>query len=201
MNALAASLPFIVPLARTEKAGALERNARAQAMFEAHYDVIWRTLRRLGVPDADVDDAAQKVFLIGAARLDDIVRGEEGRYLYGIALRVASEVRRRSPSRRETHDEQWLEALPDDAPNAEDALLAHEARSAIDEVLAEMPDDQREVFVLVEIEELTLPVVAELASVPLGTATSRLRRARESFEQGVQRFRARRRYESKQEAR
>ena len=34
--------------------------------------------------------------------------GEEGRYLYGVALRVASEARRRSPSRRETHDDQWL---------------------------------------------------------------------------------------------
>jgi len=201
MNTIAASVPIIVPLAETEKAGALERNARAEVMFEAHYDAIWRTLRRLGVPNADVDDAAQKVFLVGAARHDDIARGDEGRYLYGIALRVASEARRRSPSRRETHDEQWLEALPDDAPSAEDALVAHEARSVIDEILAEMPDEQREVFVLVEIEELTLPVVAALASVPLGTASSRLRRARASFEQGVQRFRARRLFESKQEAR
>ncbi|MBS2017443.1 MAG: sigma-70 family RNA polymerase sigma factor [Deltaproteobacteria bacterium] len=170
-------------------------------MFETHYDAVWRTLCRLGVPDADVDDAAQKVFLVGASRLDDITRGEEGRYLYGVALRVASEARRRSPSRRETHDEQWLEALADETPSAEDALLAHEARSAIDEVLAEMPDDQREVFVLVEIEELTLPVVAELTNAPLGTATSRLRRARQSFEEGVRRFRARRLFESRQEVR
>jgi RNA polymerase sigma-70 factor (ECF subfamily) len=201
MSAFAASLPFIVPLAVKEDAGARARNARAHAMFEANYDVVWRTLRRLGVPDADADDAAQKVFLVGAARLDDIVRGHEGRYLYGVALRVASEVRRRSPSRRETHDEPWLLALPDGSPSAEDALLAHEARSAIDEVLAEMPDEQREVFVLIEIEELTLPVVAELTAVPLGTATSRLRRARESFEEGVRRLRARLLFESKQEAR
>ncbi len=160
-------------------------------MFDAHHDAIWRTVRRLGVPDAHADDATQRVFLVAAQRLDDIRGGEESRFLYGVALRVASEIRRRDPSRRVVGGDDLIATLPDASPGAEAQLIAHEARAALDETLAEMPNDLREVLVLVEIERLAVADVAELLQVPVGTAASRLRRAREAFGEAAKRARAR----------
>jgi RNA polymerase sigma-70 factor (ECF subfamily) len=164
---------------------------RIEAMFDAHYDAIWRTLRRLGVSDGNADDAAQSVFVVASRRIATIVVGEEGRYLYGIAVKVASEARRRDPARREVVDPRLLEEIADDARGPEELLLESEARDALDEVLSAMPDDLRAVLVLVEIEGLSLAALAAVLEVPLGTATSRLRRAREAFSASARRVRAR----------
>jgi RNA polymerase sigma-70 factor (ECF subfamily) len=166
-------------------------NDRLTAMFDAHYDAIWRTLRRLGVADASVDDAAQRVFLIAARKLDTILPGGEGRFLYGIALRIASEQRRRDPARREVADDAAIAAIADEAPGPEEILLEHEARAALDATLDAMPDELREVLVLVEIEGLAVADVAAMFEIPVGTAASRLRRARESFTECARRVRAR----------
>jgi len=166
--------------------------ARITAMFDAHYAAIWRTVRRLGVAEASVDDAVQRVFLVATRRLAAIARGHEARYLYGIAVRIASEVRRRDPRRREvTGDDATFDALADDAPGPEASLIDHEARAALDEVLSDMPDELRAVLVLVEIEGLTVPELAEVLGVAGGTAASRLRRAREAFSASARRHRAR----------
>ena len=164
---------------------------RVEAMFDAHYDAIWRTLRRLGVSDGNADDAAQSVFVVASRRIATIVVGEEGRYLYGIAVKVASEARRRDPARREVVDPRLLEEIADDARGPEELLLESEARDALDETLSAMPDDLRAVLVLVEIEGLSLAALADVLEVPLGTATSRLRRAREAFSASARRVRAR----------
>ena len=166
-------------------------HARLEAMFDAHYDAIWRTLRRLGLDDARADDAAQRVFVVAARRVDGIEAGNEGRYLYGVAVRVASEMRRRDPARRELADDTTLALLADDAPGPEESLLAHEAREALDAVLADMPDELRTILVLIELEELAVPEVAALLEIPVGTASSRLRRAREAFTESARRVRAR----------
>lgn len=113
--------------------------ARLAAMFDVHYASIWRVVQRLGVNTGDADDAAQRTFLVAARRLDVVEVGREGAYLYGVAVRIASEMRRRGP--RETSDEKAIATLPDEAPGPEEALLDREAREALDLVLADMPDD------------------------------------------------------------
>lgn len=168
------------------------RARRIELVFDAHYDAIWRTLRRLGVPDSSVDDAAQRVFVIAARRLDTIIENQEGPYLYGIATRIASEIRRRNPARREVTDGgEILAAIADDAPGPEDVLLEHEARNALDATLAGIPDDLREILVLIEIEGQSAPEVAAMLEIPVGTVASRLRRAREAFTESARRVRAR----------
>src|SRR5262249_20419469 len=137
-------------LARTNPdADEAARARRFEAMFDECYDLVWRTLRRLGVPDAHTDDAAQRVFVVAARRLDEVMIGHERRYLCGIAARVASEVRRRDPARRETNGEETFAMLADDAPGPEETLLEDEARAALDLTLAGMQEDLREVLVLV----------------------------------------------------
>src|SRR5580704_1729319 len=77
------------------------RDVRLRSMMEDHFAVVWRALRRLGVADASVDDAAQQVFLVASRRLEEIDRGGERAYLLGIAVRVASDARRAVRRRRE----------------------------------------------------------------------------------------------------
>lgn len=193
MNA-SAELGLLAGESSEPLSGAADDDATAQrvaAMFDAHYDSIWRTLRRLGIPDASADDAAQRVFVIASRRVATIVIGEEGRFLYGIAMKVASEMRRRDPARREVVDPRLLEAIADDARGPEEAMIESEARDALDETLSGMNDDLRAVLVLVEIEGLAIAELAAVLDVPIGTATSRLRRAREEFSASARRVRAR----------
>jgi RNA polymerase sigma-70 factor, ECF subfamily len=150
---------------------------------------VWRLLRRLGVPDSEADDATQQVFLVVTERKDAIEPGKDRSFIYGTALRVASRVLRKPRPPPASLDED--SAIADDAAPIEDLLDRHEARRTLDQLLEQMPFDLRAVFVLFEIEELSLTEIAQTLEIPRGTAASRLRRAREDFEARVTRLRAR----------
>ena len=156
-------------------------DGRLEAMFEAHYRFIWRSLLRLGVPEARVDDAAQEVFVVATRRIADIDVGREKSFLFGTALRIAKDVRRATGRRRETDDEDAVLDAVDPVPGADELTEQKRARERLDAVLDLMPLDLRAVFVLFEIEELTVTEIAGVLSIPRGTAASRLRRARETF--------------------
>jgi RNA polymerase sigma-70 factor (ECF subfamily) len=158
-----------------------------------HYGFVWRLLRRLGQREGDADDAAQQVFLVAAERLAGVEPGRERAFLYGVALNVGARARRSQQRRRE----EPLDAAGEgdaQAPSAEQLLERRQARDALDALLGEMPDELRVVFVLYELEELSTPEIADVCQIPLGTAASRLRRAREDFEERVARLEARRRF-------
>jgi RNA polymerase sigma-70 factor (ECF subfamily) len=156
---------------------------RIRRVVDLYYDQVWRSLRRLGVPEGVADDAAQQVFCVFSARSADVALDKEKSFLFGVALRIAQTERRSRARRREVNDEQMLGAFVSEAPSPERNLHDREARALLDALLERMPFDLREVFVLYEIEELTLVEIAKISEVPLGTATSRLRRARQLFEQ------------------
>jgi RNA polymerase sigma-70 factor (ECF subfamily) len=109
-------------------------DVRLRALFRDHYDFIWRTLRRLGLDAGRADDAAQQVFVTASRKLATIRTGGERGYLFGIALRVASDVRRASARRRERPLEQAGNA-PDPSPLAEEALDQQRARVLLDAAL------------------------------------------------------------------
>jgi RNA polymerase sigma-70 factor (ECF subfamily) len=160
-------------------------SAKLRALREEHFEFLWRSLRRLGVPEADVDDAVQQVFLVAARRV--IQPGAERAFLFSTALRVASHARRTLRRRRESG-----EAVPeqtDATPSAEELLDQRRARALLDEVLEELPMDLRAVFILFELEEMTVVEIGALMGIPSGTAASRLRRGRELFQQTVARVR------------
>ena len=160
---------------------------RLASLFHDHFDLVWRTVRRLGVPPAAVDDAAQEVFVIVSRKLDVIEPGKERAFLYGIAMRVASDARRAQHRRGKPADVE-LEILVDGAPSPEDLLDHKRARAQLDAVIANMPDDVRDVFVLYELESLTMAEIALALDLPAGTVASRLRRAREVFAELVARI-------------
>lgn len=154
---------------------------RVRTTLDHEYAVVWRSLRRFGVEPALVDDATQNVFLTFTRRIRDVEPGRERAFLIGVCSRVASNVRRLTARRREVSDEP-LEDEPDATGTPEELLESKRRRRLLDHALDQLPADQRTVFVLYELEGWSLPEVAASLQIPLGTATSRLRRARARFE-------------------
>ena len=173
-----------------EEPAATFDEARFRAMRHAHFEFVWRSVRRLGVPTADVDDAAQHVFILAARKLESIARGSERSYLFGVALRVASHARRAIKRRGEVADD-LLRGHEDSAPGADELVEQRRARELLDEVLQTLPIDVRAVFILFELEQMTLAEIAEMIGAPQGTAASKLRRGRELFQAEVARLKAR----------
>ena len=161
-----------------------------RGLVEEHADFVWRSLRRLGVPPAAAEDATQQVFLTLQARLGEVVIGKERSFLFGVAIRTAAHVRRTFARRREVSDA-VLHELADPAPTPEAQLDGERERALLDAVLATMTPTLRMVFVMSELEELTMAEIAEVLAIPPGTVASRLRRAREEFDEAARRVRAR----------
>lgn len=150
-----------------------------------HFRPVWRTLQRLGVFPAFIDDAAQEVFVTAWRRWSDFEgRSTERTWLLGIALRVASDVRRKQrPS-----DEVPLK-LATDAPQPDAVTAAKEKSRRVEALLAQLDDERREVLLLCDVEGYTIPEVAEATGVNLNTLYTRLRTARQQFEALVRRER------------
>jgi RNA polymerase sigma-70 factor (ECF subfamily) len=143
----------------------------------------------LGVPEADVEDACQDVFLVVHRRLQDF-RGDCAikTWIYGICVRVASEHRRRAHVVHEVSEAEPAE-MAQPAPQLEQ--VAHrESLERLAHILDQLDDEKRAVFVLYEIEELTMTDVAKAVGCPLQTAYSRLHSARRSVTEAAARFEA-----------
>ena len=158
--------------------------AFATAYREQHA-FVWRILRHLGVPPGQIDDRLQDVFLVVYRRWDSLDPAVSLRsWLYGIARRVAADQHRgdRRTARR-------LEAVPPPShgPGPEQLLAQAEAADFVDQFLAGLDAERREIFVLAEVEHLSAPEIAAATGVKLNTVYSRLRVARELFARAVDR--------------
>ncbi|MBS2016674.1 MAG: sigma-70 family RNA polymerase sigma factor [Deltaproteobacteria bacterium] len=159
-------------------------------VYREQFPFVWRSAKRLGVRDAALDDVVQEVFVVVHRRLADF----EGRsslktWLFGITLRVVRD-HRRAVQRRDPGppvDPDTLHASGGPAHDAEKA----EAVRLLHAVLDDLHDERREVFVMAELEEMTMPEIAEALAINLNTAYARLRIARQEFEQSLARHRAR----------
>jgi RNA polymerase sigma-70 factor (ECF subfamily) len=154
---------------------------RVRAIVTEHYDFVWRSLRRLGVPEATADDDAQQVFCVFARRASEVPDGKEKTFLFGVAMRVAQASRRTTARRAEVTGEDCIDRIATDAKAPDELLDEARARALLDRLLEAMPLDLRTVFILYELEEMTMADIATALSLPSGTVASRLRRARETF--------------------
>ncbi|MDB5221246.1 MAG: polymerase sigma factor RpoE [Myxococcaceae bacterium] len=182
-------LPGVAPTGDTR---VRDEQARLTAAVRQNYQFLWRSLRRLGLQAADVDDAAQQVLSVFARRLADVNVGAERSFLFQTALRIASEARRASARSVVRSDHEAVANMPDPAPNAEAQIERREARALLDEVLDAMAYELRVVFILFELEEMSTAQIAALLEIPAGTVGSRLHRAREEFGTMTVRVKARR---------
>ncbi|MBN1608284.1 MAG: sigma-70 family RNA polymerase sigma factor [Polyangiaceae bacterium] len=153
---------------------------RLSQVLGEQWRCVWRTLRGLGVRPIELDDAVQQVFLTFAKRQDDVEPGKERAFLVQVAVRVASNTRR-SHARRPEQGIDCCDLSTHPDPHPEALLDAKQERQALQRILESMPDEQRAVFILFELEGLTSSEIAQALGIPPGTVGSRLRRARNKF--------------------
>lgn len=154
-----------------------------------HFDFVWRTLRRLGIPEGDADDGAQQVFLITSRKLAQVEPDKIRGFLFGVARRVARDMRRKSGARAQTlplaaHEVSDEGLLPDEAEDL------RRQRLWLDATLDKLDETLRVVFVLSDIDEVPMREIAQMLSIPQGTVASRIRRARAAFHLEATRLRA-----------
>jgi RNA polymerase sigma-70 factor (ECF subfamily) len=166
-----------------------EPAARMTGHFEGVYaeyvGFVWRCLRALGVPEAQLDDAAQDVFLVVYRRLSDF-RGESSMrtWLYGIVRNVAANQRR--TRRRKGGSEPLPAELPSHGATPDQHAQEQQAMQFVQAFAARLDDKKRDVFILALVEELTMPEVATTLAIPLNTAYSRLRSVRLEFQSALE---------------
>ena len=157
-------------------------------VYERHADLVWRVVRRMGIPDAAAEDVMHEVFLVVHRRLGEYDgRSSMSTWLFHLARGVASNYKR---GRARERARLAVVPPPDAAPpDPERDAQRREAASFVRGFLAGLDPDKREVFELVEIEGLPVPEIAELLAINLNTAYSRLRLARQAFARAVESLR------------
>jgi RNA polymerase sigma-70 factor, ECF subfamily len=153
-----------------------------QTIYREHYSAIWRFLLHLGVRKSDVPDVTHNVFVIAYRKLPEFEHRSSIRtWLCSIALRVARGVNRSAAVRLEVSAGDLSIAETASTENTLESLHHDGQLELAQRLLDSLPAEQREVFVLHELEQMTGTEIATLMSTSLGTVRSRLRRARESF--------------------
>ena len=165
-----------------------------KAIYKEYFDFVWSSARHLGAAGDVIDDVVQDVFIVIHSKLATLQRPEALRsWIYGIVRRTVSDYRR---SRR-TRDAAGarlgaeLKSSRPSQPSPLDMAERNAELELLESVLAELDEPKREVFVMVEVLEMTVPEVVQALEIPLNTAYSRLRMARQSFEEALARHEAR----------
>jgi RNA polymerase sigma-70 factor (ECF subfamily) len=160
-------------------------------VFRAHADFVWRGLRRLGVPEADADDALQEVFMVVARRLPEYrEQGTLRAWLFCIARQVAMHVHR-SEMRRSHRELAGTQVVSPSVYDPQRALEQKQAADLVQRALNELEESQAMALYLADIEELSVPEIAAALNLPLTTVYGRLRLARTRFEQLLKQFQRR----------
>ena len=157
------------------------------AIYRAHFPWVWRALRRLGIREADLADLTHDVFVVVHRKLPafEVARPMKP-WLFGIAFRVALDKKRRHSSFKEALGDDVGErhatgAFDSAIPAADELVAAREAHDTVMCALAALGAEQRAVFVMHELEGLSMPDIADVVEAPINTLYSRLRLAREAF--------------------
>lgn len=179
----------VAPAATTDAdEAALVRRCQAgdqtafRLLFDRHFDFVYRTVRRLGTPDAEADDAAQETFWVAWRKLEGFAEGRLSTWLYRIAANVVSGRHRRRRVREAVLGLLGRAGEPPPPPGPDAALEGRDAQTAVAKVLARMAPKKREVFALFELEGLSGEEIAERVGCPVDTVWTRLFHARKDFE-------------------
>ncbi|WP_394835254.1 sigma-70 family RNA polymerase sigma factor [Pendulispora rubella] len=161
------------------------RDDAFRRLFAAEFRYVWTSLRRLGVDSADLDDVVHEVFLAVHRRFDTYDPARPIRpWLFAFAFRFASDYRKQARIRfRSSFDG---DESADPRPAADELLERAEDQRLAAIGLEGIALDRRAVFILYEIDEVPMNEIAASLGVPLHTAYSRLRVAREEFAAAVQ---------------
>lgn len=187
MTSLTGFFPLAAPAWRFQHEGrTMEKTGEQRLchMVENYGNFIARTLRNLGVSSAELDDCAQKVFIIAARRITDIENGKEKAFLFRCAQNTAAHYRRSLARKREVSDENLVESFD---PELQPDVISQRRRyrRLLDDILSKMEEPLRAILILHAFEEMTMAEISTMLDIPAGTVASRLRRARTVFKHEV----------------
>lgn len=181
-----ASPPMDLPVMPLPQAhapvGSRSATAEFDAIYEQHFDHVWNLLRRLGVPQKDLEDACHDTFVAVYRHLAAYDRARPIKpWLCGFAVRVAANHRRLAPVRHEV--------LPERMPDPQDPRTGSEDDSAnrqlVEAALSTLDHGRRTTLVLHDVQGHSVREMSELLQEPEGTLNSRLRTARMQFADAV----------------
>lgn len=171
--------------------GTMARDVNFAALYRDRFAFVWRNLRRLGVTEGALRDAAQDVFIVVHRRLDEFTgRGSVEAWLYSILRRVAADHRRRARRKDITDAEQAETVIDTNEPGPEGRAARSQAVQLLLQLLRELDEDKRDMLVLVDLEGLSVPEAAQAVTCNVNTAYSRLAAARKIMQEGFERHSA-----------
>jgi RNA polymerase sigma-70 factor (ECF subfamily) len=168
-----------------------------EKLLHRHEKPVWNFLRRFSRDAEAAEDLLQEVFLRVVKDAQESTAAWKGNakfstWLYTIARNLCIDRARRAVHREAASldgtgpaDTESPETLHDriastDAPA--DAVVAdRQAARRIDRAIAELPDDQREVFLMREVMELPFAEIASVVGASEPTVKSRMRYALEKL--------------------
>jgi RNA polymerase sigma-70 factor (ECF subfamily) len=154
-------------------------------IYKIYFNFVWSSAGHLGAPKDAIDDLVQDVFLVIHDRLHTLQRPEALRsWIYGIVRRTISDHRRARRTRETLGATLGAEPKPSH-PSPLDVTEMNSDLAILKGILASLDEQKREIFVMVEVLEMSVPEVAQAIEIPLNTAYSRLRNAREAFNQAL----------------
>lgn len=170
--------------------GTLSGDQLAELLVQ-HFPKAWRVACRLGLTQAQAEETAQEAFVVLLNRSREIESGKELSFLLSTVARISQNLRRKSSHLREVSGEPDAIESHSVGTTAFDIVERKQACQLVDAMLSRLTDPLRVVFVLYEIERFTLQQIADCLEIPLSTAGSRLRLARQAFEKELERQRLR----------
>jgi RNA polymerase sigma-70 factor, ECF subfamily len=159
-----------------------------EAIFDEHFAYVWTTLGHLGVGEEEREDLVHDVFLEVYSRLQDYDQTRPIRpWLFGFAYRVAADHHHLARHRLESLGVS-ADVAADDPP-ADERIVRREQRDLIHRALLTIDIDRSAVLVMHDVDDVAMPKIARILDIPLDTAYSQLRQAREQLASAVTRFR------------
>jgi RNA polymerase sigma-70 factor (ECF subfamily) len=171
-------------------------NPGFEDVYESTVEYVWNAVCRMGVPRSDAEDVVQEVFVIVHRRLGEFAgRAQLRTWVFKIVVHLVQHYFRthaRKPGDRATERGTEIHALVDSLEKGPAGELERtEALRVLDRLLSQLNDTKRVVFVLAELERMTLAEIADIVEANANTVASRLRAARRDFDRALSRFQAR----------
>jgi RNA polymerase sigma-70 factor (ECF subfamily) len=155
-----------------------DRRRRFEAQALPHLDAAYNLARWLARSPADADDIVQDAMLRAFRAFDGFRGGDAKAWLLAIVRNCWLSSGAATTRRGHTVLEDDLVAAEN---NPEETAIQEGARRRLDLLIAQLPQESREVLILREMEDMSYREIAEITGVPIGTVMSRLARARTSL--------------------
>ena len=139
---------------------------------------VLRFLTQLGADKDAAEDLCQETLIrLWVARRRYEPKGKLVTFVLKIAYRCLLNRRSKAGHRREVADDSAAERLVDPSRSPEEWVLAAYRRRQIRTAIDRLPDGQREVFVMAQLQDMPYAEIAEVLDLPVGTVKSRMARA------------------------